>query len=43
MITKLELIKLICREARIGRKKPNRPVMTKEELYKIYTYLSSKH
>lgn len=44
MITKLEIIKLICREASIVRKKANRVSLSKNELYKIYTYISAnKH
>jgi len=40
MITKLELLKAVCKNAGVVRRKRNCTYLTKEELMKINTYLS---
>jgi len=40
MITRLNIIKSICKKIHISRKKPNSSKVTKQELMHINTYLS---
>lgn len=42
MITKLSLIKSICKKAGVTRKHPNSITISKSELYKIYSYMTLK-
>lgn len=42
MISKVELILDICRKAGITRKDNKRKELTKEELYKLNAYISTK-
>lgn len=42
MISKVELILDICRKAGITRKDKKRKELTKEELYKLNSYISTK-
>lgn len=39
MITKLELLKAVCKNSGVTRRNANRKYLTKEELMKINTYL----
>lgn len=42
MITKLSLIKSICKTVGVARKSPNSTTVSKEELYKIHAFLTTK-